>query len=182
MNGMLRKIDTILRSAPCALLSFFGDDGQAQVRPLEWVGVICSEPAILSVCLKRSCGAAADDLEGGDFVVNLPGAPFAAAEPSDLAAATTGGAETVSAPIVADAPLRLECRRASVLHRFERTVLSGTIAAVHIAGRTYGHDAPPDIYRLAPFAHPLIVSPAVGHNLEKIWSDPLRAPENATCF
>ncbi len=190
MERLLRKLDTLLRSTPCALLTYFTPQGEARLRAVEWVGIVCSEPALLTVCLKRTGGG--EGLEGREFVVNLPGsaqlADLTLMEEADLQASTIcahpappGRAATVSAPLLPDAPIRLECRKGSARRRFDRDVISAQISALHIAERIYGREAPPDLYRLAPFDHPLIISRAADHTLQNTWSA-RSGMENSTCF
>jgi flavin reductase (DIM6/NTAB) family NADH-FMN oxidoreductase RutF len=193
MSEWLQNLDSVLRSTPSALLTYFSKSGDARMRAVEWVGVVCSQPALLTVYLRRPLEDSKEGLHGREFVVNLP-TPAQLASLPPMEGADCAGfqipsllmdfqeAATICAPLIADSPIRLECRQGTSLVRFEREVISAPISAVHIGGHIYGNDSPPDIYRLTPLSHPLVVSRASGGNLVSDWKAPHRRPENSSCF
>lgn len=171
MKPLLAPFGTGLCPIPSALLTFRTDAGAAQVMAAAWVGVICSRPAILSVTLKRRSSDAAGFPAGGEFAVNLPSEEQLASRPFlDLLALDEGGGSglnlrpgaRVAAPVIAECPVRIECRGATFFSRFGQELVSGEVAAVSMEGRTYGLEGPVDLCRLKPFSGPFAAARKAG--------------------
>jgi len=148
---------------PSALVTFRSPGGKGRVHSVGWLGVVCDNPPLLTVCLRPG----ADDgevLRAGDlFFVNLPNEELMQAlagrirpgRDSDLA---TSGRSQLSflvgeeggAPLVAACPVRIECRCRSLKGRFGQHRLCGEVLAVHLDGRRQELAAPVDFCRLMP--------------------------------
>ncbi len=68
-------------------------------------------------------------------------------------------------PLIAECPVKVECRRLDSSSRFGQELLRGTILAVHLGDKVFGLDNTPlDLARLKPFTRcpnlPRIVFPA----------------------
>ncbi|HXV21496.1 MAG TPA: flavin reductase [Desulfuromonadales bacterium] len=148
---------------PSALVTFRSPDGKVRVHSVGWLGVVCDNPPLLTVCLRPGV----DDqkvLRAGDrFFVNLPNEELmqALAGPMwpgrDADPATAGRSplsllvgEERGVPLVAACPVRIECRCRSLKARFGQRRLSGEVLAVHLDGRRQELAAPVDFCRLMP--------------------------------
>lgn len=117
------KGSTLLGPVPAVLIGC-GDNRRFRFNliTVAWAGTVCSEPPQLSISIRkeRYSYGAIDTI--GDFTVNIPDADMV--ENLDLCGVISGrdgdkfsrggltplAAEKVNAPIVAEAPLVLECR------------------------------------------------------------------------
>ena len=148
---------------PSALVTFNSSGGKGWVHSVGWLGVVCDNPPLLSVCLRPG----ADDrgkLRAGDlFFVNLPNEElmqFLAGRmwPGRDADLATSGRSPLSflageergVPLVAACPVRIECRCLSLKVRFGQHRLCGEVLAVHLDGRRQELAAPVDFCRLMP--------------------------------
>lgn len=146
-----------LRPVPVAVVSFRMSDGGVRLLPVGWFGVVCSRPNILSVAF-RSAGTDLAGLgPGGAFVVNLLSEVQLAAQldhgplpPSAVAA--WDGSLPAEIPVLAGALLQIECRLRSLSGRFEQTVLSGEVVALHWPEEAGSPEPGVDLCRCDPFA------------------------------
>jgi flavin reductase (DIM6/NTAB) family NADH-FMN oxidoreductase RutF len=149
---------------PSALVTFCSPDGGSHMRMASWVGIIGSQPASLSVTLKRQPDGAPSPWWGGDFAVNLPGEDLlcspafldiAAREDMDLL--TGAGYSLVDErrggpPLFAQCPVRIECRCGVLRPGHGQDILSGEIALIHAGDQCHGRHTPPDLFRIRPFS------------------------------
>lgn len=114
-----------LYPSPAVLVSCAGEvDGlrRENLITLAWVGVVCSQPPMLSIAVRPSRFSHGLIVSSGEFVVNVPSAAMARAvdicgnvsgrdaDKFALTGLTAAPASVVGAPVVAEAPLSLECR------------------------------------------------------------------------
>ena len=109
-----------------------------------WCGIVCSEPPQLSIALRPERYSYGIIRELGEFVVNVPRASMAAAVDScgvvsgrtvDKFARyglTPQRASAVAAPLVAEAPINLECRVEKFLELGSHDLFIGRIVAVDV--------------------------------------------------
>ncbi|HEY7745338.1 MAG TPA: flavin reductase, partial [Desulfuromonadales bacterium] len=146
---------------PSALVTFLAPGGKGWVHPVGWLGVVCDNPPLLTVCFRPGGGdremLRADDL----FFVNLPneellqalagriwpgrGADIATSGRSPLSVLT---GELGGLPLVAASPVRIECRCRSLKRRFDQHRLCGKVLAIHLDGHRHELAAPVDFCRL----------------------------------
>jgi flavin reductase (DIM6/NTAB) family NADH-FMN oxidoreductase RutF len=137
---------------PIAFVSTVGESGVSNVAPFSFFTPVCYDPPILCVSIGwRAGGQKKDTLrnieQSRQFVVNvvdeaLAGAMNAASfdfppEVSEFRAAglTERDAETVSAPLVAEAPVSLECALVDIIRfgppRGESAAVFGEVVWIH---------------------------------------------------
>jgi len=148
---------------PSALVTFRSPGGTGGVHSVGWLGVVCDNPPLLSVCLRPGADdreiLRADDL----FFVHLPNEELVLALSGriwpgrDADLATSGqstlallAGEVKGVPLVAACPVRIECRCRSLKKRFGQHRLSGEVLAVHLDGRRQELATPVDFCRLMP--------------------------------
>lgn len=133
--------------APVPVVLVSCGDGERKPRNLvtvAWCGIVCSEPPQLSIALRPERYSYGIIRELGEFVVNVPRASMAAAVDScgvvsgrtvDKFARyglTPQAASLVSAPLVAEAPINLECKVEKFLELGSHDLFIGRIVAVDV--------------------------------------------------
>ena len=116
-----RKPSTPLLPTPVVLLSVAGAGRKPNMITLAWVGVVCSQPPMISVAIRPSRHSHELVDAAREFVVNIP----RAAQVAQVDAAgvlsgrdhdkfkelgfTAAPASKVGAPLIAECPVNLEC-------------------------------------------------------------------------
>ena len=161
---ILWKPGTMLYPIP-AILVTCGEYGGAQnIITVAWTGVVCSEPAMLSIAIRPGRHSYEMIRKSGEFAINLTTAAMAPAV--DWCGVKSGRgldkfkemkltampAEHIRAPLINESPLNLECRVRQVLELGSHHVFIAEILAVH-ADPSY-FDAKTGFFNLAA-AEPL---------------------------
>jgi len=132
-----------------------------------WCGTVASEPPQLSISVRKERYSFAPIAELGEFTVNLPDVSMVSAldncgvlsgrdvDKFALHQLTAMPGSKVAAPIVAEAPLSLECRVTRALDLGSHTMFIGEILAVQVNGELIDKNGKFDIEkaRLVAFAH-----------------------------
>jgi len=136
---------TQLAPVPVVLVSC--GDGKRKPRNLvtvAWCGIVCSEPPQLSIALRPERYSYGIIRELGEFVVNVPRASMAAAVDScgvvsgrtvDKFARyglTPQPSSAVATPLVAEAPINLECKVGKFIELGSHDLFIGRIVAVDV--------------------------------------------------
>lgn len=116
-----RKPSTPLLPTPVVLLSVAGEGKKPNMITLAWVGVVCSQPPMISVAIRPSRHSHKLVEAAREFVVNVP----RAAQVAQVDAAgvisgrdhdkfrelgfTAAPASKVKAPLIAECPVNIEC-------------------------------------------------------------------------
>lgn len=128
---------------PVLLLSTRDSEGKDNIITVSWAGVACTTPPMLTVSLRKSRWSHAVVLARKEFVINIPTAnQYEAAElcgtlsgrDSDKFAACHLGrlpASVVSAPLIAECPINLECRVVHVLPLGSHDLFVAEIVKTH---------------------------------------------------
>ena len=145
----LRRPSTLFLPKPVALIgSARLLDGRVEdnLMTAAWVNAACMDPPMLSVAVHRSRYTHTLIEEGGEFTVNLPGEELLAAveacgsfsgrEGDKFARAGLAreAAARVSAPLVAECPVNVECVVRRELALGSHTLFVGEVLAVHVDG------------------------------------------------
>jgi flavin reductase (DIM6/NTAB) family NADH-FMN oxidoreductase RutF len=116
-----RKPSTPLLPTPVVLLSVAGEGKKPNMITLAWVGVVCSQPPMLSVAIRPSRHSHALVNAAREFVVNIPRASqLAQVDKAGMVSGrehdkfkelrfTAAPASQVKAPLVAECPVNMEC-------------------------------------------------------------------------
>ncbi len=116
-----RKPSTPLLPTPVVLLSVAGEGKKPNMITLAWVGVVCSDPPMISAAIRPSRHSHKLVDAAREFVVNIP----RAAQVAQVDAAgvisgrdhdkfkelgfTAAPASKVGAPLIAECPVNIEC-------------------------------------------------------------------------
>ena len=140
------KPGTLLAPAPPVLVSC-GDSEHYNVLTAAWTGIVCSDPAMTYVSVRRERYSHHIIKEHGEFVINLPCANIARAvdlcgvksgrdgDKFALAGITPESSFTVAAPAVAESPVSLECKVRQVLELGSHDMFLADITAVAVDPR-----------------------------------------------
>ena len=136
---------TMLSPVPAVLVGCGdGKESKYNLLTIGWTGIVCTNPPMLSISVRPERHSHALICRSGDFTVNLPPARLAAAV--DFCGVVSGrdvdkfaalhltplpGAR-VSAPLVAECPLGLECRVAQRIRLGSHDLFIANILAVQV--------------------------------------------------
>jgi flavin reductase (DIM6/NTAB) family NADH-FMN oxidoreductase RutF len=161
----LAKTATYLFPTPAAMVSCAGRQGPPNIITIAWIGVVCSEPPILSVSIRPGRHSSSMIREAGDFVVNIPREEqlkeldfcgVASGRDVDKFAElglTPIPADTVSAPLIKECPVNLECKVRDILSLGTHDMFLGEIVAVHVDEEVRNDKGEIDISKLKPIAY-----------------------------
>ena len=132
-----------------------------------WCGTVASDPPQLSISVRKERYSFAPISEMGEFTVNLPDESLVAAldncgvisgrdvDKFALHQLTALPGSKVAAPVVAEAPLSLECKVVHTLDLGSHTMFIGEIVAVQVSSELIDADGKFDVERakLVAYAH-----------------------------
>jgi flavin reductase (DIM6/NTAB) family NADH-FMN oxidoreductase RutF len=142
---MKRQINPRTAIVPCpvVLLSVAGKD-RPNIITLSWVANVCSEPSTVVAGIRPKRHSYNLVKEAGEFVLNIPsseqieGTKFAGTKSGrdhDKFAEcgfTPVPAEKVSAPMIDECPINIECRTTQVIPLGSHDLFVAEVVAVHI--------------------------------------------------
>ncbi len=121
------KPGNMLYPVPAVLVSCRDKEGNDNLLTIAWTGTICSDPAMVSISIRKSRHSYNMIKESGEFVINLTtrattfatdycGVKSGAKEDKwTTSKLTKGEAEVVNAPIVVESPVNIECKVKDIL-------------------------------------------------------------------
>lgn len=141
----LWKPGTMLAPIPVVMVTSKGSTGNPNIITIGWTGTICSEPAMLSISVRPERHSYKLIKESGEFVVNIPSKKLA--RETDLCGVisgrdhdkfhetglTAGKANTVSAPIIMECPISLECKVKQEIPLGSHNMFLAEITAVQVS-------------------------------------------------
>lgn len=139
------KPGNMLYPVPAVLVSCRDKKGNDNVLTVAWAGTICSDPAMLSISVRKERYSYPMIKESGEFVVNLTTKELVRAtdycgvksgrEEDKFAAAglTKGEAEKINAPIIMESPVNLECRVVNVLEMGSHDMFLAEVVNVQVS-------------------------------------------------
>lgn len=159
------KRGTYLFPTPTAMVSCAAGDGKPNIITLAWVGVVCSEPPIVSVSIRP--GRYSYDLikKSGEFVVNIPREEqireldfCGVASGRDVdkfkeLGLTAVPGSRVAAPLIRECPVNLECRVIDCKSLGAHDLFLGEIVAAHMDEEVMNEKGTVDIAKLRPIAY-----------------------------
>jgi flavin reductase (DIM6/NTAB) family NADH-FMN oxidoreductase RutF len=164
MKRLIQK-GTCLFPTPTAMVSCAGRDSAPNIITIAWVGVVCSEPPIVSVSIRPGRFSHGLIRESGEFVVNIPREEqlrkldfcgVASGRDTDkfaeLGLTPLPGSE-VKAPLIKECPVNLECRVIEVKSLGTHDLFLGEIVAVHMDEEVMNDKGKVDIAKLRPIAY-----------------------------
>lgn len=139
------KPGNMLYPVPAVLVSCRDKKGNDNVLTVAWAGTICSDPAMLSISVRKERYSYPMIKESGEFVVNLTTRELVRAtdycgvksgrDEDKFAAAglTKGEAEKINAPIIMESPVNLECRVVNVLELGSHDMFLAEVVNVQVS-------------------------------------------------
>ncbi len=122
MSKQVWKPGNMLYPVPAALISCRDKEGRSNLLTVAWCGTVCSDPPMVSVSIRKERFSHDMILETGEFVLNLTTESMVKAV--DFCGVRSGknmdkweasglheeAASRVSAPLVKESPVSIECR------------------------------------------------------------------------
>lgn len=136
---------TFLAPVPVALVTCRDSGGRPNVLTIAWTGVVCSDPPMVSVSIRPSRYSHGIIKGSGEFTVNIPPANIirkvdmcGILSGRDVDKFTEAGltavpADIVSAPLIEECVVCLECRVTEVVPLGIHDMFLGEVLATHIA-------------------------------------------------
>lgn len=140
------KPGTLLAPAPPALVTS-GDGERSNVFTAAWTGIVCSEPPMTYVSIRRERFSHGIISETREFVINLPCEAIARAtdlcgvrsgrdgDKFALAGLTREFSHLVAAPTIAECPVSLECRVREIIPLGSHDMFLADIVSVGVDPR-----------------------------------------------
>jgi flavin reductase (DIM6/NTAB) family NADH-FMN oxidoreductase RutF len=161
----LVKTGTYLFPTPTAMVSCAGAHTAPNIITIAWIGVVCSEPTVLSVSIRPGRYSYSQIKQTGEFVVNIPSETQLAA--LDFCGITSGSdidkfkelgltaapASKVSPPLIKECPVNLECKVIDIKKLGTHDMFLGEVVAVHLDEEVLDEKGEIDISRLRPIAY-----------------------------
>jgi flavin reductase (DIM6/NTAB) family NADH-FMN oxidoreductase RutF len=161
----LVKTGAYLFPVPTAMISCGGGQAAPNIITIAWIGVVCSEPTVLSVSIRPGRHSYSQIRQTGEFVVNIPtGSQLAALDFCGVASGrdldkfkelglTAVPASKVSAPLIKECPVNLECKVIDIKQLGTHDMFLGEVVAVHLDEEVMNEKGGIDISRLKPIAY-----------------------------
>jgi flavin reductase (DIM6/NTAB) family NADH-FMN oxidoreductase RutF len=153
---------------PAVMVSCQAEGDKPNIITISWIGVVNSEPPMLSISIKPKRFSHSIIKKSGEFVVNLTSEDNLKA--ADFCGNRSGRdydkfkemkltpvpGSIVSVPLIKECPINLECqvRRSYVLGSHEMFIAE--IVAVHIEGGLLDENGRPDIDKLKPLVYCMV--------------------------
>lgn len=142
-GNMLYPVPAVMVS--CGRYEKPGDEANCNIITVAWTGTVCSDPAMTYVSIRPERYSHAIIQETGEFVINLTTKRLARV--TDSCGVRSGRdihkftqyhltpqpSETISAPIIEESPVNLECRVTQVLPLGSHDMFLAEITAVRVA-------------------------------------------------
>lgn len=136
------KPGNMLYPVPAVLVSCVDGEGKSNLITVAWTGTICSDPAMVYISVRKERYSHHMLQETGEFVINLTTAETLFAtdicgvksgkdvDKWELTGLTQEKALKVAAPLVAEAPLNIECKVTQVLELGSHDMFIAEVVAV----------------------------------------------------
>jgi flavin reductase (DIM6/NTAB) family NADH-FMN oxidoreductase RutF len=144
MSKKLLEPQTILFPLPAVMVSCQRKDEKPNIITLAWVGVVCSEPPMVGISIRKNRFSYGIIKESKEFVINVPTQKLLKA--TDFCGTKSGKnvdkfsetkltpikAEKVKAPLIKECPVNLECVVRQILELGSHDLFLGEIVATHV--------------------------------------------------
>ncbi len=165
MSKIELKPQTLLIPLPAAMVSCVAERRRPNIITISWIGIVNSEPPMLSISIQPKRFSYSIIKESGQFVVNVTSEENLKAV--DFCGNRSGRdydkfkemgltpipAKIVRAPLIKECPINLECitRQSMLLGTHE--IFIAEIVAVHVDSDILDDRGRPDIDKLKPLAY-----------------------------
>lgn len=162
MGKTVKGPSTLFLPKPVVLVTS-AHQGRDNLMTAAWVNMVCMEPPQSMVAVRENRFTFELIQASGEFAINVPSRDIWRAV--DLCGMVTGRdrdkfalcglsrqrAAKISAPLVAECPLNLECRVSASLPLGSHTLFVGLVIAVHVDEERLSEEGDIDVARFAPF-------------------------------
>ncbi|MBO7364831.1 MAG: flavin reductase family protein [Lachnospiraceae bacterium] len=138
------KPSNMLAPVPAVLVTVRDPEGNDNVLTIAWAGTVCSDPAMVSISVRKERFSYPMIAESGEFVINLVNRELLTA--ADYCGVRSGRQEdkfaalglekapasAVRAPLLAASPVNLECRVTKILPLGSHDMFLAEIVAVDV--------------------------------------------------
>jgi len=157
-KGFMLPLPTVMLSCQLA-------NEQPNIITISWIGVLASTPPQIGVGIQPKRHSHLIVKESGEFVINVPSADLA--KEADYCGHASGSKHdkfaelnltpekglVVSAPIIAECPVNIECKVLQIVNLGSHDLFSGEIVAIQVDESCLDKDGNPDIIKVNPFAY-----------------------------
>ncbi len=137
------KPGNLLYPLPAVMVSCGTMEGESDIVTIAWTGTVCSDPAMVFISVRPTRHSYAMIKEQGEFVINLVSEDLVRA--MDYCGVRSGRdtnkwadcrltpvpAQTVACPMIAEAPVNIECKVESVTPLGSHDMFVARVTAVH---------------------------------------------------
>ena len=141
------KPGNMLYPLPAVLVSCSDKKGNDNLLTVAWTGTVCSDPAMVSISVRKERYSHQMIKETGEFVINLTTAELVRAV--DFCGVRSGrdvdkwsamklhklAAQKVAAPLLEESPVNIECKVTQVLELGSHDMFLAEVVAVHVDDR-----------------------------------------------
>ena len=139
------KPGNMLYPVPAVLVSCRDKEGNDNVLTIAWAGTICSDPAMVSISVRKERHSYPMIKQSGVFVINLKTSVdlhathlcgVRSGKDEDKFAAmhlTKGEAEKINAPIIMESPVNIECKVKQVLELGSQDMFIAEVVNVQVS-------------------------------------------------
>ena len=144
MRKVTFKPGTMLNPVPVVMVSCGTEPENHNIITIAWTGIVNSEPPMVYISVRKSRYSHELIEKSGEFVINLPTVELA--EATDYCGVKSGrnvnkfqemkltsmAATEVGCPMIAEAPVNLECKVSQVMSFPSHDMFLADIVAVHV--------------------------------------------------
>lgn len=138
------KPGNMLYPLPAVLVSVADGKGNDNILTIAWAGTICSDPAMVSISVRKSRHSYEMIKQTGEFVINLTTEELVRA--TDYCGVTSGkdvdkwkecgltriAGEKVNVPYIAESPVAIECKVTEIHELGSHDMFMAEVVAVHV--------------------------------------------------
>lgn len=141
------KPGNMLYPVPVVMVSCSRDGEKPNIITVAWAGTVCSDPAMVSISIRKNRHSHGIIKETGEFVINLVSGDLVRAcdlcgvrsgrdtDKFDLTGLTPSVSREVKAPGIAECPVSIECRVKEVLELGSHEMFLAEVVAVSVDRR-----------------------------------------------
>ena len=156
---------TALIPLPAVMVSCQKESEKPNIVTISWTGIVCSEPPMLSISVRKNRHSYEIIKSTGEFVVNITSHKLVKAadicgnisgrdhDKFELAGLTPEPASKVRVPMIKECPINLECQTRTVIELGSHDIFIAEIVATHIEESILDGAGHIDIQRLDPLAY-----------------------------
>ena len=156
---------TILFPLPAVMVSCQRKGERPNIITLAWVGVVCSEPPMVGIAIRKNRFSFGIIEESKEFVVNVP--TQAQLKATDFCGTVSGKnvdkftkakltpveGVKVHSPLIAECPVNLECVVRHTSNLGSHYLFIGEIVATHVDSEFLNEKSEPDIEKMKLFCY-----------------------------